>query len=198
MSVAAATLLLVLAQTGTAVVQPPSETPDAAALLGSPAGLRFEGDALEAETERVGSLLRCPVCQGLSVTASPTTMATNMKRQVRELLGQGYDEEQILSYFEASYGEFVRLEPPMRGINWLVWLAPIGALLLGAGFVAWMVRGSPAGSEGAESSPGRDALPDRGALPDDEELASYVLRVRELAYGWPGGARPAPASKDGA
>ena len=31
----------------------------------------------------------------------------------------------------ASYGEFVRLQPPLRGVNWLVWLAPVLGLLLG-------------------------------------------------------------------
>ncbi len=55
-----------------------------------------------------------------------------MKARVRELLAAGYDEEQILAYFERSYGEFVRLEPPRRGINWLVWLAPPLALWAGS------------------------------------------------------------------
>ena len=32
-----------------------------------------------------------------------------MKPQVRELVAAGYDQEQILAYFERSYGEFVRL-----------------------------------------------------------------------------------------
>ncbi len=190
MSGAVSALVLMLAQAEGAAVQPPGEAPDAAMLLGSPNGARLEGDALEMETERIGQLLRCPVCQGLSLTDSPTTMATNMKRQVREMLAQGYGEEQILSYFEASYGEFVRLEPPMRGINWFVWLAPIGALLLGAGFVAWLVRAPPAPQDG-QASHARDALP------ADEELASYVLRVRELAYGWPSGAPPSPTNEEG-
>ena len=190
MSIAVPVLLLLLAQAETAVVQPPVEAPEAATLLGAPAGMSLEGEALEAETERVSELLRCPVCQGLSVASSQTTMASNMKRQIHELLSQGYGEEQILSYFEASYGEFVRLQPPMRGINWLVWLAPIGALLLGAGFVAWLARAPAVPAEGPEA-------PARDALPDDEELASYVLRVREMAYDWPGGAPPAPGSKEG-
>ena len=190
MSIAVSVLLLLLAQPETAVVEPSTEAPDVATLLGSPAGTRLEGEALDAETERVADLIRCPVCQGLSVADSPTTMASNMKRQTRELLSQGYDAEQILSYFEASYGEFVRLEPPMRGINWFVWLAPIGALLLGAGFVAWLARTPPVLAEGPEA-------PARDALPDDEELASYVLRVREMAYGWPGGAPTTPKSKEG-
>ncbi len=83
---------------------------------------RSHGEALLARTEDVAGLLRCPVCQGLSVADSPATMAVNMKAQVREMLAAGYDQEQILAYFEHSYGEFVRLQPPLRGVNWLVWL----------------------------------------------------------------------------
>ncbi len=33
--------------------------------------------------------------------------------------------------------------------------------------------------------------PARDALPSDPVLARHVLRVRELAYGWPGGVPPA-------
>jgi cytochrome c-type biogenesis protein CcmH len=134
----------------------------------------------------VAGLLRCPVCQGLSVADSPATMAVNMKAQVKELLADGYDQEQILAYFERSYGEFVRLQPPLRGVNWLVWLAPLAALALGA----WAVRRAlgarrASGGEPASPPPGPDTLP------DDPELARYVLRVRELAHGRRSGRSPA-------
>ncbi len=175
--------------------------PDLAAVeaaVGPPHVGPLAGDALEKRTHEVTALLRCPVCQGLSVADSPAGMAQNMKHQVRELLAAGYDEEQILSYFEKSYGEFVRLEPPLRGVNWLVWLAPLAGLLVGGGIVAWALRApraaarapaveAPASSAGArhdEGSPGPDTLP------DDAELAAHLLKVRELAYGWPGGLSP--------
>jgi cytochrome c-type biogenesis protein CcmH len=159
-------------------------------LVGTPGGRPLAGAALEARTIEVGSLLRCPVCQGLSVEDSPATMAVNMKAQTRDMLARGYTEDQILSYFERSYGEFVRLEPPLRGVNWLVWLAPIAALVLGAVVVIWVLRsrGPEAAAAPPEEAP---PLPDRGTLPDDPELAQFVLRVREQAYGWPGGTPPA-------
>ena len=43
-------------------------------------------------------------------------------------------------YFEKAYGEFVRLEPPMRGVNWLVWLSPVAFLIVGFLFVRVVVR----------------------------------------------------------
>jgi cytochrome c-type biogenesis protein CcmH len=116
------------------------KAPDPKWIVGDPAGAPRAGAELEKETARVASLLRCPVCQGLSVNDSPATMAQNMKRQVRDLMAKGYSEEQALIYFEKAYGEFVRLEPPMRGVNWLVWGAPVALLLVGGVFVFFMLR----------------------------------------------------------
>ena len=158
-------------------------------LVGPPRAKPPTAAALDKRTEEVAALLRCPVCQGLSVADSPATMAVNMKIQVREMLARGYTEDQILSYFEGSYGEFVRLEPQLRGVNWLVWLAPVAGLLLGGVVVMRVLRAqgsaAPVSAESAASH-----LPARDTLPDDPELAPYVRRVRELAYGWPGGTPP--------
>ena len=94
-------------------------------VVGAPRGAALAGAALEARTKEVAALLRCPVCQGLSVADSPVHHGRRTcARQVRDLVAAGYDQEQILAYFERSYGEFVRLAPPLRGVNWLVWLAP--------------------------------------------------------------------------
>lgn len=165
------------------------KAPDPKWIVGEPAGPPLTGVELEKETARVASLLRCPVCQGLSVNDSPATMAQNMKRQVRDLVAKGYSEEQALIYFEKAYGEFVRLEPPMRGVNWLVWGAPVALLVIGGVFVFFVVKRMQRATKASSESAQR-ALPGRDTLPDDEHLAHYVLRSRELAYGWPGGVSP--------
>jgi cytochrome c-type biogenesis protein CcmH len=103
-------------------------------ILGAPAGPPLKGAALEAKTTEVAALIRCPVCQGLSVNDSPAEMAVNMKAETRDLLARGYSKEQVLRYFEASYGEFVLLEPPRRGMNWLLWITPV-LLVIGGAFV---------------------------------------------------------------
>jgi cytochrome c-type biogenesis protein CcmH len=175
--------------------EPAPAAPDPRALVGAPRGAPLAGAALDAEVKRVAGLLRCPVCQGLSVADSPVGMAVDMREQVRDMVAAGYDEEQVLVYFEKSYGEFVRLEPPLRGVNWIVWAGPLAALLAGALIVARVLRAPPAGAK-AEDAPA-EAPPAADALPDDPELARYVLRVRELAYGWPGGRPGAPAPGDG-
>lgn len=169
--------------------------PDAATVVGPPQGTPLTGEALERQTHKTAAELRCPVCQGLSVFDSPAEMAVNMKHQVRDLHAQGFTQEQILQYFEKSYGEFVRLNPPLRGVNWLVWLAPLIALGLGGIIIWWFFRQSqrttsddvtPEEAEEAKST----EIAEARAPEDDPELLPYILKVRELAYGWPDGVKP--------
>lgn len=103
---------------------------------GQPEGRPLSGPALEQRTYAVASLLRCPVCQGMSVADSPSTVALDMKQHVRELLARGYTQDQILNYFEGSYGRFVRLKPQ----NPLVWILPVIVFLIGAILVVVTLR----------------------------------------------------------
>jgi cytochrome c-type biogenesis protein CcmH len=176
---AAIVSLLLILTVGSAFAQADaSRVPDAAQFVGPPKGAPLGGAELERETHRVGGLLRCPVCQGLSVADSPAAMAVNMKEQVRELLARGYTEEQILSYFERSYGQFVLLEPKFEGVTTLVWLLPILALALGATVLVLKMK-----------KLGRDPVP--SAVADDSAtpaIASevedpYLARVRDMVGG---------------
>jgi cytochrome c-type biogenesis protein CcmH len=149
------------------------EVPDAATFVGPPQGTPITGQQLTQRTHEVSALLRCPVCQGMAVADSPAEMAINMKAQVHELLSRGYTEEQILKYFELSYGQFVLLRPKFEGVNRLVWLLPIGAMVLGAAVVFFKLRKLEAGA------PSRSEAQTQAAPTDDP----YLARVRDLVGG---------------
>jgi cytochrome c-type biogenesis protein CcmH len=106
----------------------------------------------------------------MSVADSPSEMAVNMKEQVRELLARGYTEEQILKYFELSYGQFVLLKPKFQGVTSLVWLLPLIALMIGGAIVFVKIRklerGGPA--------------PETPVTPAEDP---YLSRVRDLVSG---------------
>jgi len=55
---------------------------------------------------------------------------------IREKLGKGESEEQILKYFEDRYGEWILLSPKPQGFNLLVWVLPVVLLIGGGGFLA--------------------------------------------------------------
>ena len=159
------------------------KVPDAAQFVGAPKGTPLTGAALFQRTHQVASLLRCPVCQGMSVADSPSEMAVNMKGQVRELVARGYTEEQILKYFELSYGQFVLLKPKFEGVTGMVWVLPVLALLIGAAVVFFKLRRLERGPDaGSEASPGVPAgTDDESSRPAEED--PYLARVRDLVSG---------------
>jgi cytochrome c-type biogenesis protein CcmH len=150
------------------------KVPDAATFVGPPQGTPLSGQPLTQRTHEVAGLLRCPVCQGMAVADSPAEMAINMKAQVHELLARGYTEEQILKYFELSYGQFVLLRPKFDGVNRLVWLLPVGAMLLG--IIIVFLRLKKLESPGA--TPGTSNQQPATTLDDP-----YLARVRDLVSG---------------
>lgn len=141
----------------------PTVAPDPTPIVGPPAGPPRTGAELDAATRQIASQLRCPVCQGLSVADSPSESAVAIKKEVERLASLGYSEEQCLFYFEASYGEFIRLEPKAEGLNLLVWGGPAALVLVGLGIVGWMRLG------------GRKTAPARAAV--DPALAPHVEQV---------------------
>ena len=152
------------------------KVPDAAQFVGAPKGQPLTGDALFRRTHEVGSLLRCPVCQGMSIADSPSEMAVNMKGQVRELLARGYTEEQILDYFEKSYGQFVLLKPKST----MIWILPVIALVLGAVVVFFKFRNLQQAPVPASQPAAANATPAAPAAPVEDP---YLARVRDLVGG---------------
>lgn len=117
--------------TDPAVVRPAEE---ASLIPGIPPGPAPPADQVQNIAYRIGSKLRCPVCQGLSVADSTSAAAVQMQMRIRELVRAGYDEEQIRTFFVERYGEWILLQPEAKGINLLIWVGP--GLLVGLG-LAW-------------------------------------------------------------
>jgi cytochrome c-type biogenesis protein CcmH len=95
-------------------------------------------------------------------------MAVNMKAQVHELLARGYTEQQILDYFEKSYGQFVLLRPKSKTL----WVLPVVALVLGAAIVIAKIR-----------SLGAAPVPEAQTTPAEPAHDPYLARVRDLVGG---------------
>lgn len=92
---------------------------------------QIEEDALESQTRDLSKQLRCLVCQGENVWESNSPLAGQMRDHVRDRLRAGESPQQIKVYLESRYGDFILMEPPKHGFNWLLWLAPF--VLLGSG-----------------------------------------------------------------
>ena len=93
-----------------------------------------------ARTQAIAEDLRCPVCQGLSVADSHSPTAEAMKEDIRRRVDAGESAEAVKAYYVSRYGEWVLLRPEASGVGAVVWILPVGGLLLAAAGLALAFR----------------------------------------------------------
>ncbi|MBI5430638.1 MAG: cytochrome c-type biogenesis protein CcmH [Nitrosomonadales bacterium] len=77
--------------------------------------------------------LRCLVCQNESLASSHSELAEDLRREVREQMSKGMNDEEIIDYLVARYGDFVLYDPRVKSNTLLLWFGPF--VLLGGGGV---------------------------------------------------------------
>jgi cytochrome c-type biogenesis protein CcmH len=77
--------------------------------------------------------LRCPDCEGLSVSDSSTSSARAIRTDLRRRFAAGETEERVRAAYVERYGESILLKPEGGGLGILVWGLPAVVLVLGAG-----------------------------------------------------------------
>ena len=138
-----------------ASAQAPAQPAAPAAQHGVDAYGQLEDHALQARFETITHELRCLVCQNESIADSNVELASDLRRQVREMLLAGAGDDDIFKFMTDRYGDFVRFNPPLESKTLLIWGAPFIALLLGAVVIVRVMRHrsrlpldeEPAGSE---------------------------------------------------
>lgn len=101
----------------------------------------------------IGSLIRCPVCQGVPIAESPAPMAVDMMAVLREELETGATRREAIDAVLGAYPGSLLLEPDVTGSTIALWLVPAAALLVGAGLTLTVRRtriGAEAVAERAE------------------------------------------------
>jgi len=84
----------------------------------------------------LGTELRCPDCEGLSVADSSTSSARAIRADLRRRLVAGESEEDVRRAYVDRYGESILLKPEGSGLGVLVWGLPVVVLVGGAGGLA--------------------------------------------------------------
>lgn len=95
------------------------------------------------DSDRVAALgerIRCPVCQGESIADSPSSLARDMMALVEDRVAESRSDEEILDELLSSYSDAVLLDPPASGATLVLWLAPLGALMVGVVVIVWWRR----------------------------------------------------------
>jgi cytochrome c-type biogenesis protein CcmH len=82
--------------------------------------------------------IRCPKCLNESIAESDAPVATDLRREVRRLLGEGATDSDVKTFLSSRYGDFVLYRPQLMPTTWLLWGGPFAFLLIG-GVVFWRI-----------------------------------------------------------
>ena len=105
--------------------------------------LLLAAPAVAATQQEVEESLSCQCGCGLTVHACNHLQCPSgepMKKEITERLARGEDGETILAAFRTRYGEKVLSSPTLRGFNWLAWVTPFAAILMGGLGVTLVIR----------------------------------------------------------
>jgi cytochrome c-type biogenesis protein CcmH len=91
----------------------------------------------EAQAQALMAEIRCLVCQGQSIGDSDAELAGDMRDLVRRRIAAGEKPSAIRSWLIQRYGSWISYKPTGEPAAWVLWLAPLALLLIGA----WLIRG---------------------------------------------------------
>ena len=69
--------------------------------------------------------IRCPVCQGQSISGSNSSLAKDLREQVRQMILSNKSNEDIYQFMVDRYGDFVVFKPPLNWKTYLLRFAPL-------------------------------------------------------------------------
>lgn len=125
----------------------------------------------EARVQRLGKLLRCAVCQGVSIADSPASMARAQLDKVRELVAENKTDDEIFDYFVERYGEWALMEPRKSGVTLGLWVLPVAMLVIGVLLILNSAKKTALDAEVPTQAPA--PAPGDAAAEDD-----YLAQVR--------------------
>ncbi|MEE9354038.1 MAG: cytochrome c-type biogenesis protein [Methylococcaceae bacterium] len=86
--------------------------------------------------------LRCPKCQNQNIADSNSEIATDLRRELHRLLGEGKSDEHIVDFMVSRYGDFVLYKPPVNTITYPLWFGPFVLIFIGSLIVFSIARRS--------------------------------------------------------
>ncbi len=113
----------------------------------------FEDPQLEAQYQALINEVRCLVCQNQTIADSNAPLAADLRREIREMMGEGASRSEVVEFLVARYGEFVLYRPRFQPSTWALWGGPAFFVILGMVVFARILRVRMAQPLEGEESP---------------------------------------------
>jgi len=93
---------------------------------------KFDSKAEEQHFKDLIEELRCLVCQNQSLADSDAELAHDLRAEVYDMIQAGKNDEEIVTFLVARYGDFVLYNPPVKPSTYLIWFGPFVLLIIAA------------------------------------------------------------------
>ncbi len=125
----------------------------------------------EERSEELERRVACPTCSGESVYESRATASENIRTAIRQRVDEGQlTDDEIIGDIERSYGGRVLLVPKASGLDALVWVLPVAALVCAVAGLAVTFRRWR-----------RESQDDHDPTDDDRELVAAAMASEDAA-----------------
>lgn len=90
--------------------------------------------AVEERLANLSHELRCLQCQNQTLADSPSSIAADLRREIREQIKAGKSDKEIVAFLTQRYGDFILYKPRVTPLTYLLWFGPfvllVGGLIL--------------------------------------------------------------------
>ena len=84
--------------------------------------------------------LRCLICQGQSIADSNSEFSQTIKLVVKDQIKEGKTEKEIYNFLIEKYGEWIFYKPNLNKVNFMLWVIPYLALIIGGIIIFRIVK----------------------------------------------------------
>lgn len=131
------------------------------------------------EVNEVAKEVYCPVCESTPLDVCETQACADWRELIREKLAQGQTKQEIFAYFANQYGDRVLATPPAKGLNLILWLWPVVAVLVG-GFLFIRYMRNLRATAVADMGEGKNVPTTPPASSQDDYAARIEKELKEI------------------
>ena len=84
--------------------------------------------------------VRCVTCQNQNIKDSNAFIAADLRREIRRMIREGLNNNEIKDFLVTRYGDFVLYRPRYEGKAIILWIAPFLFFVFGGIAVVRVIR----------------------------------------------------------
>ena len=101
---------------------------------------QFPNEDLRARHHQLIDELRCPQCLNTNIAGSDAMIAKDLRREVHRLLLEGKTDEEILTFMQQRYGDFILYNPRVTAGTVVLWFGPLLLLVVAGAILVTVIR----------------------------------------------------------